>query len=128
MDRIGKYNRSIAAAFRVAACMLALAMAIILPALRTSHFGPSYKPVEVRQAAARHECLGRSGDCLDANVESVTVFPASGRLAVIDHVPVAARAWCAIMLLISRPAAPRLLRRLRISSDPCGPPDFLAQA
>jgi len=103
-------------------------MAIILPALRTSNFGPSYKPVEVRQAAARHECLVLCDECSDPKAKSLALAPAPSPVAVITPIPAATHAWRAAKLLLARPIGPRPVRRLRISSDPCGPPFFRVRA
>jgi hypothetical protein len=128
MGSFCKGNRSLAVWFRLAGCVIALGMAIILPALRTSNFGPSYKPVEVRQAAVRHECLVLCDDWSDTKADSVALSPAPVPLAVINPLPATAYAWRAAMLLMAHPIEPRPLRRLRIASDPCGPPYFLARA
>ncbi|HUY26444.1 MAG TPA: hypothetical protein VMV27_03405 [Candidatus Binataceae bacterium] len=120
--------RSLTASLRLAGCVIALAMAIILPALRTSNFGPSYKPVEVRHVAARHEYLGLCDDCTDVRVEAVTAYPAPGPLSVIGSLSPAACSWRAAKHSMPPWPAPRHLRRLRVSSDPCGPPFFPVRA
>jgi len=127
MDSVGKASHSIFALLHVAGCVLALGMAIILPALHTRNFGPSYKPVEVRQTAARHEYLGLSEDRTDAGVESLTAFSGPAPLSLLDSAPAASRWWRAATLLIPKTVAPRYVRRLKISSDPCGPPFFSAR-
>ncbi|MGC1677555.1 MAG: hypothetical protein WA740_08480 [Candidatus Binataceae bacterium] len=122
MGSFGKASHSIFAMLRTLGCVLALGMAIVLPALRTRHYGPSYKPVEVRQTAARHEYLGLSEDRSDAGEKSITAFSGPAPLSLFDPTPAAADAWRAATLLMPKPTAPRYFRRLKISSDPCGPP------
>ncbi len=121
-------NRSIAAWLRLAGCAVALATAIVLPALRTNSFGTSYRPAEVRQAAARHEYLGLCDDCTDSQLEVIAAYPAPGQQSILDPLPESCNAWRAAMLLTPHPTAPRHLRRIRISSDPCGPPFLFARA
>lgn len=128
MGSFDKASHSIFALLHLLGCVLALGMAIILPALHTRHFGPSYKPVEVRQTAARHEYLGLSEDHSEVGVESLTAYAGPAPLSLLDSTPAAARSWRAATLLIPKPVAPRHIRRLKISSDPCGPPSFLAPA
>lgn len=125
MDSFGKAGHSIFALMRLLGCVLALGMAIVLPALHTRHYGPSYKPVEVRQTAARHEYLGLSEDCSDAGVKLLVAFSGPAPLSLFDPTPAVLGAWRAATLLIPKPIAPRYFRRLKISSDPCGPPPLL---
>lgn len=122
MGSFGKASHSIFATLRLLGCVLALGMAIVLPALHTRHYGPSYKPVEVRQTAARHEYLGLSEDRSDAGAQSLPAYSGPAPLSLLDPTPAAARAWRAATLLTPKPIAPRYSRRLKISSDPCGPP------
>lgn len=126
MGSFGKASHSIFAILRLLGCVLALAMAIVLPALHTRHYGPSYKPVEVRQTAARHEYLGLSENRSDAGAQSLTAYSGPAPLSLLDPTPSVARAWQAATLLVPKPVAQRYFRRLKISSDPCGPPLFLA--
>ncbi|MHB8383488.1 MAG: hypothetical protein ACYDC3_14270 [Candidatus Binataceae bacterium] len=128
MSPVVKVSRSVFALLHLTGCVVALGMAIILPALHTQNFGPSYKPIEVRQAAARHEYLGICEDRTDAGVESLAAFSGPAPLSLLDPMPSAARAWFVATLLIPKPTGLRHFRRLIVSSDPCGPPFALARA
>lgn len=128
MGSFGKASHSIFSILRLLGCVLALGMAIVLPALRTRHYGPSYKPIEVRQTAARHQYLGLSEDRSDAGAQSLPAYSGAAPLSLLDPTPSAASAWRAATLLIPKPVAPRYFRRLKISSDPCGPPLFRGHA
>lgn len=126
MSPVVKASRSLFTVLQLTGCVVALAMAILLPALRTQNFGPSYKPIEVRQAAARHEYLGMCEDRTDAGLESVATISGPTPLSILDPLP-AVRDWRVATHLIPKPTGLRHFRRLIASSDPCGPPFALAQ-
>ncbi|MGO9605743.1 MAG: hypothetical protein ACLQAT_20545 [Candidatus Binataceae bacterium] len=55
--------------------LTALAVVLILPALRTHHFFSAYRPVEISQAAARHCSLDLNEDRIDSGIERIAHEP-----------------------------------------------------
>ncbi len=95
---------------------------IVLPAEHTRRFGLSYKPIEVRQAAARHEFVGFFDDATEPEIEVAASFPpGAGRAEANLNFHVSA--WPGPQVIEAHDAITRRhIHRLTLSSDPCGPP------
>jgi hypothetical protein len=119
-------SRSVSATLLISilGSLLALGVALVLPALRTHHFGQLYKPIEVRQAAARHSVLDFEDSRGDVQVEPVSANPLPARLPVEDSAhPSGLRAAPVLAALLPPPTF--MMRHLRLGGARSAPPDPL---
>ncbi len=109
---------------RIVGSLLALGVAIVLPALRTHHFGQLYKPIEVRQTAVRHSFLDFEDSGNEVQIDAAAVNPLSVPLAVEDGSHSAA--LLAIAVLKAAVRIPIFMfRHLRPGGSRSSPPDPL---
>jgi ankyrin repeat protein len=103
----------------LAGCLAALIVTLLLPALRTHHFSPSYRPIEVCQDAARH-CSLDLNDNQGETAITIAALPSFTRLLpscskIVTQLSAAA-------VFVPRPRLSHLLVRLRLdakrASDP----------
>src|SRR5208282_579938 len=99
----------------VIGCLTALAVVLILPALRTHHFLSAYRPIEVRQNAARHCSLELNDDRPDSRIERIAQGPSPDRALP----PVSARTIVPLptTVLATPLRLSCVLKRLRLGSS-----------
>jgi hypothetical protein len=119
-------GRSVSATLliKVLGSFLALGVALALPALRTHHFGELYRPIEVRQAAARHSVLDFEDSSTDVQLEQITIDPLREHRPVEDSAQAAATNAISVLAPASPPLA-LMLRRFRLGGSRSSPPDPL---
>lgn len=118
-------GRSVSATrlIRIVGSLLALGVALILPAMRTHHFGQLYRPIEVRQAAARHSFLDFE-DCRgDVQVEPVSLSPLPSLLPINSTHPLGLQKFVPLRAPIPTPRF--ILRHLRMGGARSSPPEPL---
>jgi hypothetical protein len=119
-------GRSVSAALliRILGSLLALGVALVLPALRTHRFGQLYKPVEVRQAAARHSFLDFEDSGTEVQLDAAAANPLRVEVPVEDGSQRAAmRAIAVLSAAVRAPAF--MMRHLRLGGARSSPPDPL---
>lgn len=118
-------GRNVSTTFRIRilSSFLALGVALILPALRTHNFGQLYRPIEIRQAAARHSFLDFE-DCRgDVQVEPVSLNPLPTLLPIKY---VGTLGLHKLPVLTAPVPVPRfVVRHLRLGGARSSPPDPL---
>jgi hypothetical protein len=121
-----RYGRSVRATLlvRILGCFLALGIALVLPALRTRHFGEAYKPIEVRQAAARHTFFDFEDSRTDAGLEQAPADPLPHPVMIEDGHHVLTMRMAASIASTS-PAPALMLRRMKLGGTRSSPPDPL---
>jgi hypothetical protein len=105
----------------LAGCLAALIVTLLLPALRTYHFSPSYRPIEVCQSAARHCSLDVADHRGDTALPRAVIPSFTGLLRPCLRIVSELRA-----VLVSRPRLACLLVRLRLGADRAADPPLFA--
>jgi hypothetical protein len=119
-------GRSVSATLliRILGSLLALGVAIVLPSLRTHHFGQLYKPIEFRQTTVRHSFLDFEDSGNEVQLDAAATNPLPVQLAVEDGSHSAA-----LRAVAARTAAVRtpifIFRHLRAGGSRSSPPDPL---
>jgi hypothetical protein len=123
-----RHGRSVSATLvvRVLGCFLALGVAVVLPALRTRHFGEAYKPIEVRQTAARHTFLDFEDSSADIGVEQTPVDPLPHPVLTENGRPTLTMRMAAERASIS-PAPTLMLRHMRLGARSSPPDPLISQ-
>jgi hypothetical protein len=121
-----RHGRSVSATLliRILGCFLALGVALVLPALRTHHFGQLYRPMEVRQAAARHSVLDFEDLRGEVQLDQAAASPLPDQLPIEDRDHTAATRAVAV-LTATAPIPALMVRRLRLGGSRSSPPDPL---
>jgi hypothetical protein len=105
-------------------CFLALGVALILPALRTHHFGQLYRPFEVRHARVSYTFLDFEDGRGDVAIEPVRLNPLANMQVIDDQGGRAAMHTILILAVASRALRP-ILRRVRLARSRSSPSDPL---
>jgi hypothetical protein len=121
-----RHGRSLSATLliRILGCFLALGVALVLPALRTHHFGQLYRPVEVRQAAARHSVLDFEDSRGEVQIDQAATSPLPDQLPIENRGDTAPMRTIAV-LTATAPTPAFMVRRLRLGGSRSSPPDPL---
>jgi hypothetical protein len=115
---------SVTLLIRILGCFLALGVALVLPALRTHHFGQLYKPIEVRQAAVRHSFLDFEDSGTEIQLEAAAANPLPVLLAIEDGSQLTLnRTEAALTAALRAPAF--VMRHLKLGGSRSSPPDPL---
>jgi hypothetical protein len=106
-----------------AGCIAALIVTLLLPALRTHHFSPFYRPIEVCQNAARH-CSLDVKDHQGETAIAVAAIPSFTRLLpscsrIVTQLPTA-------VFVAPRAKLSCLLVRLRLGAERASDPPLFA--
>lgn len=105
----------------LAGCLAALIVTLLLPALRTYQFSPSYRPIEACQSAARHCSLEVADHRGDTALHQAVIPSFTGLLRPCLRIVSELRA-----VVDSRPRLACLLVRLRLGADRAEDPPLFA--
>ena len=107
----------------LAGCLAALTVTLLLPALRTHHFSPSYRPIEVCQNAARHCSLDLEDNQAETAI-ALAAIPSFTR--VLPSCSKLVTQLSAAAPFVPRPRLSHLLVRLRLAAERVSEPPLFA--
>src|SRR5262245_599934 len=105
-----------------AGCLAALIVTLLLPALRTHHFSPSYRPIEICQNAARHCSLDLEDNQGETAIAQAVIPSFTGLLPPCSRIVTQLSA----LVFVPRPRLLHRLVRLKLGAERASDPPLVA--